>query len=187
MSRRRDVSGLWEAAPVGSDAPVDRSPGISPPPRTREPAIAPATAPRPAPTPASPLESEPTSIGLAAVPNDAATEALEPESVEPQSATIKTGLSFTAEQIKWLNKAADRRELWLGDLIAELLNEFGEQAAGTPLPRRTRKRKGSNYTQLQVYLEPTDRAALDALAADVGRSRAALGRLLVDLAMAAAS
>jgi len=189
MTRRRDVSGLWEGTDLDSTASVDRSPGVGPPPR-RDPATEPAPNPTPMhAAPAVPAPTAPTSIGLAAVPTQTAPAgalASEPEPVGEgaQPATIKTGLSFTADQIKWLNKTADRQEMWLGDLIADLLEQFGDRAAATPLPRRTRKRKGSNYTQLQVYLEPDDRAALDALADQIGRSRAALGRLLVDLASA---
>lgn len=192
MTRRRDVSGLWEGTDPDSTMSVDRSPGVGPPPRRPEPPEQPTANPTPmhaAPAPAA--AAAPTSIGLAVVPTEAAPSTAPELTPEPEpvgkgspSATIKTGLSFTADQIKWLNKTADRQEMWLGDVIAELLDQFGDQAAATPLPRRTRKRKGSNYTQLQVYLEPDDRAALDVLAEQIGRSRAALGRLLVDLASA---
>lgn len=192
MTRNRDVSGFSKGA-VGEGP--DRSPGIAPP-RKRQAQPAPQV---PAPLAAVP---EPTRAALPA-PNSTPTEPAaqqptaapqpQPESPAPVvpvpsgsgSGSVKTGFSLTARQLSWFQKRAERNDQWLGDLMAELLETFEDELRRRPVERVAKKRRGSNFTQIQVYLEPHERERLDGIVGDTGRSMAATGRLVVDLAMTA--
>jgi len=95
---------------------------------------------------------------------------------------VKTGLSFTKEQTTKLHKAADKADAWLGDHFGTLLSEHAAAIRATPVARRSRSRNGSNYIASSLYLDAADRELLDELAETTGRSRASIGRMVMDMA-----
>jgi len=95
-------------------------------------------------------------------------------------APLKTGLSFTKEQTTALHKAADKANLWLGEMFGELLQTLAAAIRATPKGRRGRSRNGSNFIASTLYLERDVRDLLDELAETTGRSRANIGRMVID-------
>jgi len=204
VSRKpRDVSGLWETNP---SEPVDRSPGVAPPPRRSAPVAAPAAPavktepPAVVPTEPASAEVEPAaepllSGGVAAPAVELTSDVVAPAAVvDPPSETttsapvaevdplapVKTGLSFTKEQLARLHKLADRDDVWVSSVMGNLLQQAAETIRATPRTRRTKSRRGSKYIATTLYLDRADRELLDQLADSTGRSRAAVGRLAVD-------
>jgi hypothetical protein len=92
----------------------------------------------------------------------------------------KTALAFTRDQLDWLHQQADRRELWLSDVFGEMLRVAYKQAREEPNGRRRRNRSGPRYIATQLHLDPEVRSALDSLAKETNRSRAAAARVIVD-------
>lgn len=150
----------------------------------------------PAPPPPVPRVSGPSTQPTPAQDNQGATtrsrattpSAARKRLVEKPPPRIKVGVSLPAKLHGQLRAATEERSCFKADVVLDALDAFAgrirqehkERSHGRR-PRRGRRRRVVDGTACELYVTEEERASLDQLAAEVGRSRSALVTRLLEL------
>lgn len=163
------------------DGPTPRTVDVAPPPPPSE-RQAPKQPARTVPQPVLPL---------ARPPRETSTTTGTPRPSEPdeRAPRRKVMAAIAADLHRRLRAEADKRGVYKADIVLDGYMHHGdalrrEHAASvqTGMPQRVRRRRAVvDATQCQLYLTDAERARIDDLAAEVGRSRSELVSRLVEL------